>query len=91
MEPLLPEPAGPAGRKPKHAKREIVNAILYQARSGAAWRMLPIDFPPWQTVYWYFAAWKRDGTLDRLHDTLREQVRTKGRGKAKKTPSRPPG
>jgi transposase len=57
--------------------REIVNAILYLNRTGCAWRMLPKDFPPWQTVYWYFRAWGADGTLDRLHDALRERVRAK--------------
>jgi transposase len=78
VEPLLPSPPrGPAGRKPKHDKREIVNAILYQARAGGAWRMLPRDLPPWQTVYGYFRDWGADGTLDSLHDALREQVRTK--------------
>jgi transposase len=78
VEGLLPcPPPGPAGRKPKHDKREIVNAILYQVRSGGAWRMLPADLPPWQTVYSYFRAWGADGTLDRIHDALREQVRTK--------------
>lgn len=39
--------------------------------------MLPKDFPPWQTVYGYFRDWTNDGTLQRLHDTLREQVRAK--------------
>lgn len=77
--PLLPSdpPRGPGGRPPEHPKREIVNAILYQARAGGAWRMLPKDFPPWQTVYGYFRDWGSDGTLDSLHDALREQVRTK--------------
>jgi len=76
--PLLPgPPRGPAGRKPKHDKREIVNAILYQVRAGGAWRMLPGDLPPWQTVYGYFRDWGADGTLERLHDALRERVRTK--------------
>jgi putative transposase len=37
--------------------------------------MLPKDFPPWQTVYGYFARWKRDGTWKRIHDTLRAEVR----------------
>jgi transposase len=55
--------------------REIVNAILYLTRSGCAWRLLPSDCPAWQTVYWYFAKWEDDGTLDRIHDTLREKVR----------------
>lgn len=78
IESLLPDPpVGPAGRPPKHSKREIVNAILYLNRTGCAWRMLPKDFPPWQTVYWYFRAWGENGTLDRLHDALREQVRAK--------------
>jgi len=78
VEPLLPRPPrGPAGRKPKHDKREIVNAILYQVRAGGAWRMLPGDLPPWQTVYGYFRDWSAEGTLDRIHDALREQIRTK--------------
>ena len=54
-----------------------MNAILYQVRAGGSWRMLPRDFPPWETVYGYFARWRDDGTLDALHDALREQVRAK--------------
>jgi transposase len=78
VEPLLPDPPpGPAGRPPRHAKREIINAILYQVRAGGAWRMLPKDLPPWQTVYSYFRDWGADGTLDSLHDALREEVRIK--------------
>lgn len=87
VEPLLPDPPpGPAGRPPSHEKREIVNAILYHVRAGGAWRMLPRDLPPWQTVYGYFRDWRADGTLDRLHDALREQVRTK-RERRKAEPS----
>jgi putative transposase len=55
--------------------RRIVEAILYLDRTGCAWRYLPADFPPWKTVYGYFAAWRDDGTLVRLHDALRTQVR----------------
>jgi transposase len=80
--PLLPDPpAGPAGRPPVRSRREIVNAILYLTRTGCAWRMLPRDLPPWQTVYRYFAAWRDDGTLDRVHDALRERVRVKQEGR----------
>ncbi len=76
VEPLLPDPPpGPAGRPVVHEKREIVNAILYHVRAGGAWRMLPKDLPPWQTVYGYFRDWSNDGTLQALHDALREQVR----------------
>jgi transposase len=49
---------------------------LYVDRTGCAWRYLPTDYPPWQTVYGYFAAWRDDGTLARLHDVLRTRVRT---------------
>jgi transposase len=48
---------------------------LYLDRTGCAWRYLPVDFPPWQTVYGYFAAWRDDGTLARLREQLRAQVR----------------
>ncbi len=75
----------------EHSEREIVNAILYVTRSGRSWRMLPTDFPPWQTVYRYFAAWRDDGTVDVVHDALRAEVRTRSKKKAggtrKVTPS----
>ena len=48
---------------------------MYVDRTGCAWRYLPADFPPWQTVYGYFAAWRDDGTLARLHAELRAQAR----------------
>jgi transposase len=58
-----------------HARRAFVNAILYVNRTGCAWRYLPKDFPSWRTVYGYFAAWRDNGTLQRLHDRLRDQAR----------------
>ena len=67
---------GRRGRPRISPARRIVEAILYLDRTGCAWRSLPTDFPPWQTVYGYFAAWRDDGTLTRLHDALRAQVRT---------------
>lgn len=86
VEPLLPEvePEGPGGRPPIHSKREIVNAILYVTRTGCAWRMLPRDLPPWQTVYGYFASWRDDGTVDAIHDALRDELRTTKEKKAGK-------
>jgi transposase len=72
--PLLPPP-NLDGRHEKHPRREIVNAIFYVLRTGGAWRQLPADFPPWQTVYWYFKRWRDDGTVDRVHDALRDRLR----------------
>jgi transposase len=48
--------------------REIVNAIRYMARSGGGWRMLPNNFPPWQTVYWWFRRFVRQLLFRTIHD-----------------------
>ena len=74
LEPLIP-PAKPGGRPRAVAMRALSNGILYHLRTGGAWRALPHDLPPYQTVYDYFAAWRRDGTWERLHTTRRERVR----------------
>jgi putative transposase len=78
IEPLLPRPActQPTGGRPEtHPRRQIVDAIRYLVHNGCVWRALPADFPPWPTVYGHFARWAADGTLGRVHDTLRQQVR----------------
>jgi len=67
--------AKPGGRPLAHTLREVVNAILYLLRTGCSWRQLPKDFPPWETVYWHFKRWRDDGSLDKLHEALRERVR----------------
>jgi transposase len=71
--PMMPVKTG--GRPAIHSRRRIVDAILYLNRTGCAWRMLPHDFPPWDTVYWYFQRWNAGGTTDRIHDALRAAVR----------------
>jgi putative transposase len=55
--------------------RDVVDAILYILRTGCQWRYLPGDLPPRSTVWRYFDAWRRDGTLDTIHDRLRRKVR----------------
>jgi transposase len=67
--------AGAGGRPVSYARRDIVDAIRYLDHNGVVWRALPVDFPPWRTVYHYFQKWDRDGTLNRLHNGLRERVR----------------
>lgn len=52
----------------------VVNAILSLLRTGCAWPQLPLEFPPWQTVYGYLRSWRADGTVDRLHDLLRDRL-----------------
>ncbi len=78
IEPLLPPSAytqASGGRPETHPRREVVDAIRYLVHNGCVWRALPADFPPWRTVYGFFARWAANGTMDRVHDTLREQVR----------------
>ncbi len=58
-----------------HPLREILNAIFYRLRTGCPWRDLPGDLPPYSTVSDYFHRWRKAGVWDRLHATLREQVR----------------
>jgi transposase len=64
-----------SGHEGGYDMREIVNAILYQARTGCQWRYLPHDLPPKSAVYYYFGLWRDDGTTETIHDLLRWQVR----------------
>jgi len=74
LEPLLPV-VRPGGRPRAHPLREVMDAMRYVLRGGIAWRALPHDYPPWQTVYHYFRAWRLGGTWERLNDELRGLVR----------------
>jgi len=67
--------AGLGLSEPVHDLREIVNAILYVNWTGIAWEYLPHDFPPFKTVYDYYAKWEADGTTEVIHDELRRKVR----------------
>jgi transposase len=74
IEPMLPLPKW-LGRQEKHSRRAIVDAILYVVRTGCSWRQLPVDFPPWPTVYWHFNRFNDRGVTERILDELREAVR----------------
>jgi transposase len=65
--PLLPHPAR-TGRRRTTDLREVLNAIRYLVRSGCEWRMLPVHFPPWQTVYWWFRRFVRRLLFKVIHD-----------------------
>lgn len=69
-------PAAKAGGRPRSLDmRLVVNAILYVVVGGIQWRMLPREYPKWKSVYPYFRQWRDEGTWQRLHDTLRAEVR----------------
>src|SRR5215208_7784554 len=74
LEPLLAPPER-RGRPPKWPPRRVAEAVFYLLRSGCAWRMLPREHPPWQTVYYHFRKWRLDGRLRQAHERLRAAVR----------------
>src|SRR6516164_9317793 len=77
IEPLIP--IYPGGRPRKTNLRDVVDAIFYLLRTGCQWRYLPKDFPPKSTVWRYFDEWRHNGTLEEIHDKLREKVRRQER------------
>lgn len=62
-------------RNRKYDLREVVNAVLYLVKTGCQWRMLPGDFAPWKTVYYYFSVWKKEEIFEVIHEALVEKVR----------------
>lgn len=76
LEPHMPDRRA-RGRPREHPVREILDAILYIVRGGCSWRLLPHDFPPWSTVYYWFRRWNLDGLWQRVLVILRRSARTK--------------
>ena len=74
LAPLVERPAGP-GRPTTVDLRAVLNALLYMARAGCPWRLLPKEFPHWTAVRYYFDKWTQDGTWEAVNRRLVEQVR----------------
>ena len=70
----LPERRG-RGRRLKWELRLLINAILSVVTTGCQWRMLPHEFPPWQTVYYHFRKWQKHETWFVMHQALHQDVR----------------
>ena len=81
---LVPH-ALPGGRARRAPSRELVHAILYALRGGQAWRLLPHDFPPWQTVYYYLRRWQAEGVWERIHHAVRMADRARAGREASPT------
>jgi transposase len=81
LEPMIPPPRTQRGGTPRRVdRREVINTLLYQNRTGCQWELLPHDLLPKSTVYEYFARWRDAGTWARMVDALRVRVRlTEGR------------
>jgi putative transposase len=72
--PILPA-ARSGGRPRKTNLRAVLNAVFYLLRTGCQWRLLPREFPSWNTVYHYFRSWKNDGVWTCLQRSMYQQVR----------------
>lgn len=71
-------PSAKFGGRPRTTDiRLVINAIMYKVKTGCQWRLLPHDFPPWETVYDYYKLWKEDGTWERIHNEVRNNIRKK--------------
>jgi putative transposase len=71
------------GRPHEYSMHTIVNAILYILYEGCRWRSLPKEYPPWQTVYYWFNRWRKDGTLESIRQHLVAILREKLKRNAK--------
>ena len=69
IEPLMPSSDGKQGNQFRD-HRQVVEGIIYRFRSGLAWRDLPGEFGPWQTVWKRHRRFSADGTWDRIHTAL---------------------
>jgi transposase len=74
LDSLLPT-AATTGRPRIVNLMSVIQGILYVLVSGCAWRLLPKQYPPSSTVYYYFRKWRDDGTWKRVHDYLVQWVR----------------
>jgi putative transposase len=74
ISPLIPPKVG-RGKNRTVNLREVMNAILYILRTGCQWAYLPRDFPPSGTVYYYYAKWSNDGTINNMLVSLHQKVR----------------
>lgn len=84
LAPLLPPPKA-RGRPRKHPVREVLDSLFYLVRAGCQWRLLPREFPPWQTVYHWFRQWRRDGTWERVHTGMRRTASRRPRGNTRRS------
>src|SRR4028119_1684979 len=84
VRPLIPKPK-PGGRPTCWSRRSLLNGIFYLLRSGCTWRMMPREYPPWQTLYRYFRAWQHSGVWEKINARLRGRLRVAA-GKSR-TPS----
>jgi transposase len=77
VEPFVRAEYGGLGPYHKVSRRAILDAILYQNRTGCQWRLIPHEYPNWHTVRHYYDRWREDGTWGRINEALNVEVRAR--------------
>ena len=75
LEPVLGR--GSRGPRPALDRRTVLNAILYQARTGCQWRYLPAEFGKWNSIWKTFCRWRDRGVWQQAMDVLRRTLRVR--------------
>jgi len=67
---LFPELSATTRGRPRRSDRDILNAILWLQQRKEKWHRLPATFPPQQTCYLRYMAWKKSGILKQVNELL---------------------
>jgi|SRR5579863_4026276 len=65
--------------RPRRDERQVLEGILWVLRTGARWKDLPKEFPPYQTCHRRFSQWVRDKTLERLLQAIAVDLQARGK------------
>jgi len=73
------------GRRRKFSLRSMWNALMYVVKTGCQWWRLPLNFPKWQLVYYYYCKWVDAEFFDRMLESLRSKARVRKSQKSRAT------
>ena len=76
------DPGGKRGAPPRYPRREMVEAILFLARTGCQWRYLPDHYPPWEAVWQQWRRWRENGVWARAMTRIAHLVRERAQRKS---------
>ncbi len=65
------------GQPRKHDIRSVVNGLIYLTKTGCHWHLLPKDFPPYKSVWYYFKRWRKSGLWEKMQEDLHRLYRVK--------------
>jgi putative transposase len=79
------DPAGRRGAPARYARREMVEAMLFLARTGCQWRYLPTHYPPWPAVWQQWRRWRETGVWPKAMRLIADEIRSKKRAHVQPT------